>query len=170
MQKLLDKEELSIPSNDILIIMQDNNKVTKRKATRSDFELARKVHHEGYHDIVIQRFGKWEESKQDEFFAKDWETGGFDIVFYNNTPCGYIAVEDHKSEIYIREIVISPKFQGLGIGTTLINEVINQAKERKVPVKLGTFHKNKAAILYERLGFKKVGETDTHILFEWNEW
>jgi hypothetical protein len=38
-----------------------------------------------------------------------------------------------------------------------------------VPVRLDTLLANQAANLYRRAGFRQIGITDTHLLFEWTE-
>lgn len=140
--------------------------ISRRKATNKDKELARRIHHMGYHDVVIEQFGEWDEDKQDHFFDNDWEKGGFEIINCNGALCGYMAVDDNESDITFRELVISPDYQGMGIGSSIIKEFINKAKGRNIPLRLQTFHENKALNLYHRLGFKQVEETDTHVVLE----
>lgn len=142
------------------------DKIATRKATESDTETARKIHHEAYRDVVTEQFGAWDETVQDKFFEGDWKTGGFEMISCDNEICGYIAVDKSATVLNVREIVISPNFQGKGIGTYLLKEVIKKGKAEKIPVKIATFHKNNAVNLYKRLGFQEVEKTDIHILFE----
>jgi ribosomal protein S18 acetylase RimI-like enzyme len=88
-------------------------------------------------------------------------------VLDDGAPCGYLALEDHPAFIAVREIVIAPAFQGRGIGSFLLRQVLDQARERHVAVRVGTLLVNRAAALYRRLGFRETGRTPTHILFEW---
>ena len=81
--------------------------------------------------------------------------------------CGYICVENREEDIHIREIVIDPKFQGKGLGTSLLREIIEDAEARQVPVRLGTQQANRAVNLYRKLGFREFERTTTHILMEW---
>ena len=46
--------------------------------------------------------------------------------------------------------------------------MIEHARARGVPVRLGTHRANPAANLYRRVGFRQIGSTDTHLLFEWS--
>ena len=142
-------------------------KITKRPATISDTEFARSVHHRAYHDVVIEQFGFWDEALQDIFFVKGWSKETHQIIILNDSPCGYLCVETRQDDIHIREIVIAPEYQNKGIGTFILSEIIEQAKVSQVPVRLGTFHKNKAVRIYQRLGFREFGKTETHILLEW---
>ena len=142
-------------------------RLTKRPARASDTAFARDVHHQAYRDAVERQFGPWVEEAQDRFFAADWEPAAVEIVACDGTPCGYLRVEDRAGDIHVREIVLRPDFQGRGIGSALLRAVIERARARGVPVRLGTFHQNRALDLYRRLGFRETGRTASHVLLEW---
>jgi ribosomal protein S18 acetylase RimI-like enzyme len=142
--------------------------VTRRPARESDTSFARAVHHRAYREVVEQQFGPWVEAQQDRFFEGDWNVPAFEIVLFSGTPCGYVCIEDRADEIYIREIVLLPEYQGRGIGSSLLRDVMARAHTRRVPVRLGTFYKNRAFGLYRRLGFREIGRTEIHILLEWS--
>ncbi len=151
---------LAAPSLRLLVI-------ALRVATPADIDFAREVHHQAYRDVVERQFGPWNASFQDQRFAEGWASATFSIVLCDDEPCGYLCVEDRANDLHVREIVIAPAFQGRGIGTTLLQDVLQRAGSRGVPVRLGTFHANRAATLYRRLGFQEVAHTPTHLLLEW---
>ena len=140
--------------------------VTRRPALETDADFARRVHHRAYREVVERQFGLWDEAQQDRFFDGDWRAGGFEIVLCDGVPCGYLCVEDRPDDVHVREIVLLPEFQGRGIGSRLLSDVIAHARQRGVPVRLGTHHQNRAQRLYRRLGFREIGRTGTHLLFE----
>jgi ribosomal protein S18 acetylase RimI-like enzyme len=131
-------------------------------------EFARAVHHQAYRDVVEQQYGRWDEKEQDNFFAENWASATFKIVLCDGIPCGYMCIEDRANDIHVRELVILPEFQNRGVGSSLLSAAMKRARERRVPVRLGTLHVNRAANLYRRLGFQETGRTEIHILFEWN--
>ena len=138
-----------------------------RPARASDTEFARQVHHRAYRDVVERQFGRWVEQEQDRYFTRGWTSSAFEIVLCAGMPCGYMCVEDRERDIMVRELVLLPAFQGRGIGSALLREVIERARRRHVPVRLGALHENRAINLYRRLGFHDLGRTETHILLEW---
>ena len=142
-------------------------KITRRHATETDYEFARRVHHLAYRDLVERQFGPWDKSEQDRLLAAEWRQSQVDVVLADGVPCGYVCVENRDDDVHVREIVIAPEFQGLGIGTAILREAIALARSRGVPVHLGTARQNRAVELYRRLGFRETGETATHILFAW---
>ncbi len=141
--------------------------ITKRPAVASDTELARSVHHRAYHEVVVRQYGLWDEEAQDELFAAAWSAAAHEIIFCDDLPCGYMCVEDRDGDIHLCEIVIDPEFQGKGVGTNILGEVIEYARMRQVPVRLRTHLMNRAAALYRRLGFQECGRTNSHVLMEW---
>ena len=141
--------------------------IAKRPALATDTEFARSVHHRAYRDVSVRQFGPWDEKAQDEFFAAGWSAAAHEIVLCDGVPCGYVRVEYRESDIHVHELVIDPEFQGRGIGSHILREVIAHAMARRVPVRLDTFHVNHAVNLYRRLGFREVGKTDTHVLMVW---
>ncbi len=142
--------------------------LNRRPATEVDYDFARRVHHEAYHDVVLRQFGRWVEDEQDRYFAASWTKHPHEIVLRDGEPCGFVAIYDRDEAVVFSELVILPAFQGRGIGTALLREQIERARERGVPVSLSVLHENhRAAALYRRLGFHETGKTETHYLMEW---
>ena len=140
--------------------------LTKHPLTRDDENLIRKIHHAAYHDVIVEQFGSWDEKVQDVFFGKSWKPETHEMILENNVPVGYVWIEHNKDHIFIHELVISPEFQGKGIGSQILKETIDEAKAKNIPVRLQVLKKNKAQNLYRRFGFKDTGTTDTHFEME----
>ncbi len=138
--------------------------ITRRSAKKGDIEFARKTHHAAFKDIVIRQFGKWDEELQNKFFKNDIASDDFDIILFDGIPCGYACVEISGEFVHIKELVISPEFQGKGIGSLLLKSAIETAKTKNIPVKIEVLKQNQAKELYSRFGFRKYDETETHIL------
>lgn len=74
--------------------------------------------------------------------------------------CFYLQAFKKLSHQSLFVIVVDPDYRGKKIGTALIEELFKRGKERfnlKV-LHLEVYKGNPAEKLYERLGFKKVGE------------
>lgn len=143
------------------------NKITKRLAEEADKEFVRSVHHRAYRDVVMRQYGAWDEKAQNNFFDDAWCATTHQIIICEDVPCGYMCVEYRDEDIYIREIVIDNEFQGKGVGTFLLREIIEDARVRRIPVRLGTQRTNRAINLYQKLGFREFNRTETHVLMEW---
>ena len=66
----------------------------------------------------------------------------------------------HPDRIEIRHIEILPEFQGKGLGSQIIRDILAEGRKAGLPVTLTVLSLNPARRLYERLGFKRVDEYD----------
>jgi ribosomal protein S18 acetylase RimI-like enzyme len=128
-----------------------------RAATAADTDFAREAHHAAYRDVVERQFGRWDEERQDSFFADSWDANPHDLILVDGIPCGYWSVEHRTADIHLRELVIHPAAQGHGLGTEVLRRLQRQAADRDIPIRLGTHHENRARRLYVRLGFRYLG-------------
>ncbi|MES2224092.1 MAG: GNAT family N-acetyltransferase [Patescibacteria group bacterium] len=140
------------------------NVLTTRPATEADYEFALKTHHDAYEDVVSKsRFG-WDVAKQDEFFRNCWAPATYQIILADGTEVGYCNVEYEGDHLLLDELVISPKFEGKGIGTRILKQIIQRAITENKLLRLQVLKNNDAKRLYDRSGFKEIKEeeTDTH--------
>jgi GNAT superfamily N-acetyltransferase len=71
--------------------------------------------------------------------------------------------------IFIHEIQIHPDVQTQGVGTRLLQEQMEEARKRGVPLRLQVLRMNRARGLYSRLGFRETGENEQFVFMEWRE-
>ena len=114
-----------------------------------------------YQNMVEKQIGVWDEKIQRSNFNKKWEGHGFKKIIYSGEIVGGIWVQEFESYFQLRELQIHPKFQNQGIGTKLLNSVIDRARVTKKELRLRVLMSNPATELYKRLGFITVGQTDT---------
>ena len=139
----------------------------RKPATSSDVSFARHIHHAAYLDVVVRQFGQWNAEMQNKFFEEDWASGPSDIIMYNGICCGYSRIDVRADYSVVCELVILPEFQRKGIGTAILRQVISEAEQRGIPVKIGALKENRALELYRRLGFRDVDSSSTHIGLEY---
>ena len=85
----------------------------------------------------------------------NYEGGKFYVIVYNSQDVGRLYVQRRDKEIVIVDIALLPDKQKMGIGTKLLQDLINEAVLKNVPLRLHVEYNNPALFLYERLGFKK---------------
>ncbi len=118
---------------------------------------------ESYKRYVEENWGPWDESTQRELFEKFIKTvqedtwiiqlNGKNIGFYNG-----LILDDGSYEI--GNICIIPEYQEKGIGTQVINDMIQLHSTQDIHIQY--FKQNPVGRLYERLGFIPDGETQYH--------
>lgn len=75
-------------------------------------------------------------------------------IIYDKQEIGFIGLKIYADEIYIYRFLIDEKFRGKGIGTEVLNLIIDRARYENKDISLDVFEKNEAKKLYERVGFK----------------
>lgn len=76
---------------------------------------------------------------------------------------GFLPEEDGKERLWIDRFLIDEKYQGKGLGTCFMKEIIKELeyKYEQQPIYLSVYVENEAAIhLYKKLGFSYTGELD----------
>jgi ribosomal protein S18 acetylase RimI-like enzyme len=137
--------------------------ISLRPATQEDYEFLWWLHCNTIRPYVEQTWG-WDEAWQLQYFQERFNLGKREIIEAGGVPIGCISVECHEDHIFLALIEIASDYQGQGIGTELIQDLLDEADGRGVPIELRVLRVNPARRLYERLGFAVVQETDTRYI------
>lgn len=128
-----------------------------RPATTEDCELMFRLQKlDGAHlnQNDAEQVAKFEEYKQ------DFKPAEIQVVCLADEPVGRLRVV-RGDEIYIGGMQILPEYRGRGLGTAILESLVEESKETSKPIRLEVFHDNpKAFALYENVGFKVVGENE----------
>ena len=126
-------------------------------------EFVYKTKKDAYKKYVEECWGSWNEEDQRKYFESfinsvyndAWiiQLNGKDIGFYNGA-----TLEDGSYEI--GNICIIPEYQGKGIGTQVLKDIMELHKEQDLHIQY--FKQNPVGSLYKRLGFEPNGETEFH--------
>jgi GNAT superfamily N-acetyltransferase len=137
-----------------------------REAKPSDRAFAETMHERCYRDVVIRQFGTWDPEFQKRSFEHKWHPEHYQIFVYRNADVGVLAEERKPGHLFLSEIQIDPSVQNQGIGTEILTDLFRRACSFGVPVRLQVLRCSRAVVLYERVGFRCCGRTDTHLFFE----
>ena len=87
------------------------------------------------------------------------------IILFHGEEAGMIKMSKNQSDKvwYIYQVQIEPRFQGLGIGKSILTDICDAALKSNVAVGLGVFKSNPAISLYKNLGFKPVTSSEHEI-------
>jgi len=132
-----------------------------RPADANDRELRWLVQCKSMRPYVEATWG-WDESFQRDYFHRHHDHGSCQIIRVDGTDAGVLAVDIHPDQVFLRTVALLPEFQGRGIGTEVIRQVMDQALRLGVCTRLQVLKVNPARRLYERLGFRVHAETVTH--------
>lgn len=92
------------------------------------------------------------------------------LVFRDGAPIGWVIVDKSRQYLQGVDIALVSDERGKGIGTGIIRALQDEAVAEGTPMRISVRRGNGRAIsLYKRLGFREVGETDEHLLMEWQK-
>lgn len=94
--------------------------------------------------------------------------GTFDVIDIDGQPAGRLYVDRRADDIRIVDIALLAPFRGAGIGGALIERVLAEAAATGRTASVHVEIHNRAAALYERLGFRPVADRGVHRLLEWS--
>ncbi len=139
--------------------------VQVRRAGPEDLELLRRIHVAAMRPHVERVHGPWDDAAQRKRFFETTDATTHEVVERDGRPVGCRWVRDHGDQLELVRLWLLPEAQGAGLGGLLVWDLLARADPR--PVRLRVLRGNPARALYERMGFRVVGETDTHHQMRW---
>lgn len=136
---------------------------TLRPATPADEPFLYALFRATMRASINQLWGDWDEARWSRFFRDQFQAARYQVVQVGGADVGALVVDVRSDEVYLDTVEIAPGYQGRGLGTAIVRAVLEDAAERGLPVRLQVNRANRARALYERLGFREVGRSDTHV-------
>lgn len=122
---------------------------------------------EVYQKYVEKIYGEWNEENQKKLFNKFMKESSknIELIYLKDKLVGFYngKTKDDRS-FEIGNICIIPEYQNKRIGTAVLKEILFENKDKDIV--LQCFKENPASKLYERMGFKKEIETQTHYIMK----
>jgi ribosomal protein S18 acetylase RimI-like enzyme len=82
----------------------------------------------------------------------------FDVVLVDGVPAGRLIVHRGPRDVRVVDISLLPAFRGRGVGTRVLQPVLDEAAAQGKRVSIHVEVENPAQRLYARLGFVKVAQ------------
>ena len=105
---------------------------------------------------------------QDAHYRKHYPEAEYMIIAHAGQPAGRFYVRRTKPEIRIMDIALIPEFRGKGIGTALLQQLIEEARSSARILTIHVEKFNPALRLYERLGFRAVDDRGAYWFLQWS--
>ena len=135
-----------------------------RDASDKDIDFLLDLRRETIKSYIDDIWG-WDEAFQKNEFVEKFRSDLNKIITLDGVDIGVLEINESAYELNITELELLSEFQGKGIGSLILKDQIRKANEMKKTINIGTFKSNIDAIrLYEKLGFRIIDETETHIL------
>ena len=137
-------------------------------ATDADREFLYRLHCLTMREVIERTWG-WDEAWQRADFERRLREYVTWVVELEGCAAGGLCVEWRSDSLYIHELQLLPEYQGRGVGTAVIEHVVEAAVAQGLPVALSVVPANaRAKRLYERLGFKTTAVEPPFVRMAWD--
>lgn len=148
--------------------------VTLRPVGEGDEEHLRRVYAGTREDELA--LVDWDASAKESFLRQQFDAqdahyrtypdASLDVIDVGGEPAGRLYVARWPDEIRIMDIALLPEYRGRGIGTNLLEALLDEAAMEGKRLSIHVEKVNPARALYERLGFAEAGDRGVYVLLE----
>jgi GNAT superfamily N-acetyltransferase len=124
-----------------------------RQATADDAPLFYDVINRTMRDFIVTTWGVWNEERVQRESYEDSCSPNAQVIQVNDAAVGVFVVERYPTHIQLEQIYLLPEHQRIGIGRALLNKLIVEALQSKIPIRLRVMAVNPAKSFYEQHGF-----------------
>lgn len=136
--------------------------------TADDFQFGYDIRKLTMEEHIRKTYGEWNETKQMASCKKHFSLEHRFLIKYLDKKIGWLMCEENEKNIDLCQIFIHPEYQGKGIGSKIINNLIIIAKDKNKEIILDVLKSNyKAKEFYLKLGFKVYNETEHEYYFKY---
>ena len=118
-------------------------------------------------DAQKSEFLRWQYQVQTAHYRTHYHDADFCIIEAGGCSIGRLYVHRRVREIRLMDIALLPGWRRRGIGSGLVNALLQEAKMAKLPVSLHVEATNPARRLYYRAGFQRGTELGFYERLVW---
>ena len=143
------------------------NSLTLRKAGPDDSEFAYCTRRAAFKEY-IEKVEAWDEDEQRRLHERRFAAQDFRVINLAGTDAWIMGVVKAPDCVKVNQLFLLPAHQCKGVGRRCMLLIMEEARQLGVPVRLHVMKVNPRALaFFQRLGFVRIDETDTHHLMEW---
>ena len=101
-------------------------------------------------------------------YRNQYPGADFEIILHQNKPVGRFVLNRAPEEFRLVDLALLPEYRNHGWGGFLLRRFQAEAGAAGKPLRLSVLKGNRAARLYERLGFRSAGGTEIYDELVWN--
>lgn len=137
-----------------------------RQARADDGDWAYDLHREAMGSVVEQVFGPWDEAVQRPMHDAWFDPHRLRVIEVSGNRVGILDLQEQSDHHYLARIEVAHGCRGKGLGRAVLADLLHRADEAGLPIRLDVFSVNPARGLYERLGFREVGQEGSKVRME----
>lgn len=111
------------------------DELTLRPATAADYAFLADLHRQTFAGYTAQTWG-WNEGRLTAEFRQAFESSVRQVVYLERQAIGSLVVADEGDSLFLDYLAILPTYQRTGIGTKLIQMILDKVARRAIAVRL----------------------------------
>jgi ribosomal protein S18 acetylase RimI-like enzyme len=113
-------------------------------------------------DFVLGQF-----AAQRHHYRTHFPHSAYAMIEHHGVRIGRLYLDDRPDSLHVLDIVLAPETRGKGLGTAILEALIDAASARSKTVGIFVEKFNPALRLYQRLGFEPVADSEVYLEMEW---
>jgi len=146
--------------------VNSNSGVSLRRARSGDYAFALGLYLASVRPLLT-KLGRWDEDRVLASLQNGFKPATVRIIRQDGLDIGWMQVSDTATGFHLHQIHLMDGYRNRGLGTGLIKELQERARNKVKPITLNVIHGNPALDLYLRLGFRVVGEDEDKLHMRW---
>jgi ribosomal protein S18 acetylase RimI-like enzyme len=106
-------------------------------------------------------------SAQTAHYKDAYSDAEFWVIERDAVPVGRLYLHQQPDDLRIVDIALLPEERGSGLGTEILETIMDEASARGSAVSIHVEMFNPALKLYDRLGFRHVADQGVYYLMKW---
>ncbi len=121
----------------------------------------------GWDEIQLEEFLQMQFNMQTQSCKMQFPDARISVIEFGGAAVGRLIT---TGEIRLVDIAVLPESRNHGIGSFILNRLLDEARSKEKSVDLQVLKSNVAATrLYERFCFEKTGENELYFMMRWRK-
>ena len=113
-----------------------------------------------------EAFVRWQFTAQQEHYAKHYPAANHDVIMFDGRQVGRLYVARLDQEIRIVDITLLPGERNAGVGSYLINQLLDEADRTDKVTRIYVEEFNPSLNLFNRFNFSPIQQDGFHLLLQ----
>lgn len=113
-------------------------------------------------------FLRQQSEAQHAHYRQHYPNAEYLVIESEGSRAGRLYVSRGSREIRIMDIALAPEFRGRGLGSAIVQSLLDEARDTSRTVGIHVEKNNPAYRLYSRLGFRKIEDRGVYDFLVWD--
>ncbi len=121
----------------------------------------------GWNDQEKAQFLAMQFRAQHDHYQRHFPEARYQVIELHQVPVGRLYLDERAAEFRLLDIALLPEHRNRGIGSAILNRLLDEAARLNRPIRIHVEHFNPALRLYQRLGFSILEDRGVYHFMEW---